>query len=520
MTTADRVWGHRVAPKRSMITLRKSNPASRHLSDLVARLRTRAVPNRWSSYLGIISGASLVVLIVTGVLLMIFYDPSSALVRYQGSYEPLRGVEMSEAYASTLRISLDLRGGLLVRQAHHWAALVLPGSLLLQLASLFLTGGFRRPRHWGWVLLVGVLLLAMVSGWSGYALPDDSLSGTGLRIVQGVTLGVPVIGTWAAWVMFGGEFPGWILELLYLVHLAAPALLVVLVVLRLRISWRTGPAQLPGPGRSEAAVVGLPVWPAAAVRVGGMYFITAGVLVLMAGTLTISPVWLYGPSSPGNASAGSQPDWYMGFLDGALRLVPPGWEVVGLGRTWTLAVVVPLAAVGLFFALLTSYPFLESRLTGDRQEHHLLDRPRQTPNRSGIGAAGITFYGGLWAAASADVLATQFHVSFEGVIWVLRGIVTLGPVVAFLAVRELCLVLQGHDQELLAHGAESGRIVRDVHGGYFETHQPLDGPRRRDVVRAETPPHPVLADRVPQQATNADREPVVPQQTTKVGAVE
>ncbi len=493
-----------------MRSLRKGDSVGRHLSDLVARLRTRAVPNRWSNYLGIISGASLAVLIVTGLLLMLFYDPSSALVRYEGSYELLRGVEMSEAYASTLRISLDLRGGLVLRQAHHWAALVLPASLLLQLASLFFTGGFRRPRRWGWVLLVGVLLLAMVSGWSGYALPDDSLSGTGLRIVQGVTLSIPVIGTWLTWVLFDGEFPGRIIENLYLVHLAAPALLVVLVVLRLRLSWRTGPPQRPGPGRSEAAVVGLPVWPATAVRAAAMFLATTGLLVLMAATMTISPVWLYGPSSPGNASAGSQPDWYMGFLDGALRLVPPGWEVVWLGRTWTLAMLVPLAAIGLFFTLLTIYPFLESRLTRDRQEHHLLDRPRHTPNRTGIGAAGITFYGALWAAGSADLIATQFHVSFEGVIWVLRGVTALGPFVAFLIVRQICLAIQGDDQGLLAHGAESGRIVRDVHGGYSETHQPLDGPRRRSLTQSDSSPDPVLDDRVCQQAPSADRKSVVP----------
>ncbi|WP_231946291.1 cytochrome bc1 complex cytochrome b subunit [Auraticoccus monumenti] len=484
--------------------------AGGRLGRLVARLRARAVPNRWSGYLGVVSGASLGVLLVTGVVLMVFYDPSSALVRYHGSYEPLRGVEVSEAYASTLRISLDLRGGLVLRQAHHWAALVLPASVLLQLASLFFTGGFRRPRQWGWVLLVGVLLLAMVSGWSGYALPDDSLSGTGLRIVQGVALGVPVIGTWVTFVLFDGEFPGRIIENLYLVHLAAPALLVVLVVVRLRMAWRDGPAQLPGPGRSESTVVGLPLWPAATVRAGGMFLITTGLLVLMAGTMTISPVWLYGPASPAAASAGSQPDWYMGFLDGALRLVPPGWEVVWLGRTWTLAVLVPLAAVGVFFTLLISYPFLESRLTRDRQEHHLLDRPRHTPNRTGTGAAGITFYGALWAAASADVIATQFHVSFEGVIWVLRVVTVLGPLAAFVIARGACLALQDDDHELLAHGAESGRVVRDPGGGYSEIHRPVEGRRRLGLTRPETSPHPVLDGPPAPQAADADQEPAVP----------
>ena len=491
-------WSERV-----LSYLREGNPVSHRVTDLVGRLRHRAAPNHWSSMFGVIAGASLVVLVITGLVLMLFYEPSSAVIRYQGSYALLRGVEVSEAYASTLHISLDLRGGLLVRQAHHWAALVLPAALLLQLASLFFTGGFRRPRHWGWVLLVGVLILSMASGWSGYALPDDSLSGTGLRIVQGVALGIPLVGTWLVSILFGGEYPGRIIEHLYLVHLAAPTLLVVLVILRLRLSWKTGPAQFPGPGRSEATVVGLPVWPAAAVRVAGLFFSTAGVLVLMAGTLTISPIWSYGPSSPAMASAGSQPDWYMGFLDGALRLVPPGWEFSWLGRTWTLALLVPLAATGLFFALLATYPFLESWVTKDRHEHHLLDRPRSTPARTGLGAAGVTFYGSLWAAGSADLIATEFRVSFEGVIWFLRALALLGPVLAYLVAGQICVTLQAADHERVLHGAESGRIHRDPDGGYTETHHPLDQERRQNVIAVGQPPSPSARGDEPRRVDRA-----------------
>ncbi|MBP2417161.1 cytochrome bc complex cytochrome b subunit [Microlunatus capsulatus] len=461
-------------------------PGAGRLGRLLDGLRHRAVPNRWSSLLGVVAVASLVLLVVTGLVLTLVYEPSSTLVRYQGRYRLLQGVEMSEAYASTLRISLDLPGGLLVRQAHHWAALVLPAALLLQLATLFFTGGFRRPRRAAWVLLVGVLVLALVSGWSGYALPDDALSGTGLRIVEGVTLGIPLVGTWLSWVLFGGELPGRVVEHLYLVHLAAPALLVLLVVLRLRSSWRTGPAQLPGPGRSAERVVGLPLWPAAAVRAAGLSAATTGLLVLMAGTLTISPVWAHGPSSPGNAFAGSQPDWYTAFLDGALRLVPPGWEVTWLGRTWTLAVLVPLAAIGLLGALLTVHPFLESRVTGDRSDHHLLDRPRDAPTRTPVGAAGLTVYGALWAAASADLVATQFRVALEDVVGVLRAVLLLGPVVAFVVARQVCATLRAAERDRHAHGAESGQVVQLPSGGFQERHaapgptaQPVLGPAAR-----------------------------------------
>ncbi len=441
---------------------------------LVDRLRRRPQPTTWSLLWGTVSAGCFLALLITGVILMIFYDGSGELVTYGGGYALLRGMIMSRALASTLWLSFDVPGGLLVRQAHHWAALMLPASLLLQLAGAFFTGAFRRPRRWLWVLTVVTFLVVLVAGWSGYALPDDNLSGTGLRIVQGTMLAVPFVGTWLTWALFGGEFPGRIIEHLYLVHLLASAVIIALVVLRLRAAWRLGPVQLPGPGRSADRVVGLPVWPQAAVRVGGLLSATLGVITLMGGTLTISPVWRYGPSSPGNAYAGSQPDWYTAFLDGALRLVPPGWEVIIAGRTWTLAVLVPLAAIGFFVGLLLLWPYVEERLTGDRACHQQLERPRDNPTRTGIGAAGITFYGALWAAGSADILATQFAVSFEGVILTLRGVVLAGPVIAYLLAVGICRALRAAETERQRHGVETGAIVRLPSGGYVELSEPRE----------------------------------------------
>ena len=462
------------------------DPVSRRVAVLVDGLRRRASPSHWSFLFGVVAVACLVLLVVTGLVLTSLYSPSAAVVTYQGSYLPLRGVAMSEALQSTLHISFEVRGGLLVRQAHHWAALVLPAALILQMLSVFFTGAFRSPRRWSWVLLSGVFVLALASGWSGYALPDDSLSGTGLRIVQGVTLGIPLVGTWASWILFGGEFPGEVIPHLHALHLITPAVLVLLVALRLRLAHRHGPAQFRGPGRTEDDVVGLPLWPTAAARAGGLFFLTLGVLVLMAATLTISPVWRYGPSSPGNASAGSQPDWYTAFLDGALRLVPSGWELVWLGRTWTLAVLVPLAAISLFLTVVAAWPFLEGWATADRREHHLLDRPRDVPTRTGAGVAGMTFYGVLWLAASADLVATQFRVSFEGVIWVLRVVVLLGPLLAYAVTRRICLALQAADDERIEHGAETGVLRQLPSGGFVEGRRPL--PAARPALRSSHVP--------------------------------
>jgi ubiquinol-cytochrome c reductase cytochrome b subunit len=432
---------------------------------------------------GIVSLACIAVIFVTGVLLMFFYSPSSTPVTYQGAYSPLDGATMSKAMRSTLTISFDVRGGLLVRQAHHWAALLLPASVILQLLTTFFTGAFRRPRRLGWVLLFLILIAALAGGWSGYALPDDMLSGTGLRIVEGIVLGIPVVGTWLSMLLFGGEFPGEIIEHLYPVHVVVvPVVLIALLALRIRLGYLQKPAQFAGSGRTEENVVGIPVLPNAAARAGGLFLIVTGLLFLVSATVTISPIWLYGPSSGGDASAGSQPDWYTGFLDGALRLVPQGWEFVWLGRTWTLAVLVPLAVVGAYLAAVVLYPFLEEWITGDDRDHNLLDRPRNTPTRTGIGMAGIVLYGALWGAGSADLVATHFHLGVETVVAFYQAAVVLGPIAALVVTRRVCLGLQKKDRQILLHGYETGRIVRLPGGEYVEIHQGLDQHERWRLV--------------------------------------
>ncbi|WP_085369842.1 cytochrome bc complex cytochrome b subunit [Leifsonia sp. NCR5] len=447
----------------------------RRLTALAAELRQRHITLHWTNVFGVVSLACVVVVFVSGVFLMFFYAPSSTQVVYGGAYAPLGGATMSKAMRSTLAISFEVPGGLLMRQVHHWAALLLPAALILQLLATFFTGAFRRPRRLSWVLLFLLLILALAGGWSGYALPDDMLSGTGLRIVEGIVLGIPVVGTWASALLFGGEFPGQIIEHLYPVHvLVVPAALVGLLVWRIRIAYVERPPQFAREGATERAVVGVPVLPNAAVRTGGLFAIVTGLLFLVAATVTVSPIWLYGPSSGGDASAGSQPDWYTGFLDGALRLVPPGWEFVWLGRTWTLAILVPLAVVGVYLAAVLLYPFVEEWTTGDAREHHILDRPRNTPARTGIGVAGIVFYGALWGAGSADLVATHFQLGIETVVHVYQAAVVVGPLVAFAVTRRVCLALQKKDGELLLHGFETGRIVRLPGGEYVEVHQQLD----------------------------------------------
>src|SRR4051812_9995254 len=354
--------------------------------------RARRVQPTWTSLLGAISMGSAVVLLVTGVILMFFYVPSSQQVVYQGGYAPLHGATVSKAFASTLGLSMDVTGGLLLRQAHHWAGLLLPAALILQLMTTFFSGAFRGPRRWAWALLVLLIVAVLADGWSGYALPDDMLSGTGLRIVQGIVLAIPLVGTWISALLFGGGFPGSIIENLYPLHVAIiPIVIVALIVLRARVAWRAGPTRIPVARPRPAQPI---PFASAAARSVSVASITAGILLLMGAAVTISPVWLSGPSDPGSASAGSQPDWYTGFLDGALRLVPPGWEVEWVGRTWTLAVLVPLAVIGAFVLAVLVHPWLERWLTRDAgtADSALLDRPRNMPVRTGVGVAALIFY--------------------------------------------------------------------------------------------------------------------------------
>ncbi|MEO6532612.1 MAG: cytochrome b N-terminal domain-containing protein [Pseudolysinimonas sp.] len=442
-----------------------------------AEVRVRRVQPTWTSLLGAVSIGSAVVLLVTGVILMFFYVPSSQQVVYRGGYAPLHGAEVSKAFASTLGLSMDVSGGLLLRQAHHWAGLLLPAALILQLVTTFFSGAFRGPRRWAWALLVLLIVAVLADGWSGYALPDDLLSGTGLRIVQGIVLAIPLVGTWISALLFGGAFPGTIIENLYPLHVAIiPVVIVALIVLRARVTWRAGPTRIPVARPRPPRPI---PFASAAARSLSIASITAGILLLMGATVTISPVWLSGPSDPGSASAGSQPDWYTGFLDGALRLVPPGWEIEWLGRTWTLAVLVPLAVIGAFVLAVLVHPWLERWLTGDGGDANVLDRPRNMPARTGVGVAALIFYGTLWGAASADVIANQFQVGLENVILTFQVMLFAGPVIGFEVTRRAALGLQARDAEQLAHGFETGRIVRLPGGRYEEIHRQLDAETAR-----------------------------------------
>lgn len=454
------------------------------LSGFVKELGRKVFPDHWSFMLGEIALWSFVVVLLSGTFLTFFFQASMVETHYHGAYEPMRGIAMSAALESTLHISFDLRGGLLVRQIHHWAALVFVAGIGVHMLRVFFTGAFRKPRELNWVIGFVLFILAMAEGFTGYSLPDDLLSGNGLRIIDGMIKGIPLIGTWTSFLLFGGEFPGTdIVGRLYTLHiLILPLLVIALVGLHLLLMIVNKHTQFAGPGRSNDNVVGYPMMPVYMAKMGGFFFIVFGAIVLIASLVQINPIWNYGPYDPSPVSAGTQPDWYIGFADGALRLAPSNWDIQLGNYTLSLGILVPVAILGVFIVLVMFYPFIEAWITGDKREHHLAQRPRNAATRTAIGAAGVGFYATLWAAASSDIIATHFGLTMEGVIHFLQAALILGPFVLYFITKRVCLALQKKDREIVLHGYESGRIVRLPGGEYREVHKPMDEYERWKLI--------------------------------------
>jgi ubiquinol-cytochrome c reductase cytochrome b subunit len=396
---------------------------------------------------------------------------------------------MSAAYASALHISFDVRGGLLMRQIHHWAALIFAASIVVHLLRVFFTGAFRKPREFNWILGIALLTLAIVEGFLGYSLPDDLLSGTGVRIAHAIIQSIPVVGTYLSFFAFGGAFPGEVfIPRIYIVHvLLLPGIFLALITVHLMLVWYQKHTQYPGPGRTEKNVVGYPLMPVYMAKAGGFFFIVFGVTAFLGAVASINPIWLYGPYTPGQISAGSQPDWYMGWLDGLVRMAPP-LETHAFGHTISWNILLPgLIIPGIIFTGMALYPFIESWLSGDKREHHLLDRPRNAPNRTALGVMSLTFMVIAMINGGNDIIATHFDLSINQIMWFSRiGIIVLPPL-AFVITKRICLSLQRADRELVLHGRETGRLVMLPHGEFVEIHEELSAEKKFTLTQHEQP---------------------------------
>ncbi|MBZ4318793.1 cytochrome bc1 complex cytochrome b subunit [Streptomyces huiliensis] len=445
-------------------------------------------PDHWSFMLGEVCLYSFLIIILTGVYLTLFFHPSMNEVVYHGSYVPLQGQRMSEAFSSTLHISFDVRGGLLIRQIHHWAALIFLAGMFVHMMRVFFTGAFRKPREINWLFGFLLFFLGMFTGFTGYSLPDDLLSGTGVRFVDGAILSVPLIGTYLSMLVFGGEFPGGdFVARFYSVHiLLLPGIMLGLVVAHLILVIYHKHTQYPGPGRTEKNVVGMPLLPVYMAKAGGFFFLVFGAIAAIAAIATINPIWEIGPYRPDQVSTGAQPDWYMGFAEGLIRVMP-GWEINIWGHTLVLGVFIPLVIFPLVLFAIALWPFLEAWATGDKREHHLLDRPRNAPTRTAFGVAWIAAYFVMLIGGGNDLWATHFHLSLNAITWFVRIGFFVIPVLSFIATRRICMGLQRRDREKVLHGRESGIIKRLPHGEFVEVHEPLTQEQLHTLTAHEQP---------------------------------
>ncbi|GGU90023.1 cytochrome bc1 complex cytochrome b subunit [Streptomyces litmocidini] len=431
-------------------------------------------PDHWSFMLGEVCLYSFLIIILTGVYLTMFFHPSMNEVEYVGPYVPLQGQLMSEAFNSTMHISFEVRGGLLIRQIHHWAALIFLAGMFVHMMRVFFTGAFRKPREINWLFGFLLFFLGMFTGFTGYSLPDDLLSGTGVRFMQGAILSVPVLGTYLSMFLFGGEFPGGdFVARFYSAHvLLLPGIMLGLVVAHLILVFVHKHTQFAGPGRTNDNVVGMPLLPVYMAKAGGFFFLVFGVIAVIAAIASINPIWAIGPYRPDQVSTGAQPDWYMGFAEGLIRVMP-GWEINLWGHTLVLGVMIPLAIFPAVLAAIAVYPFIESWITGDKREHHIAQRPRNAPTRTAFGVAWITAYMIMLVGGGNDLWATHFHLSLNSITWFVRIFFFAGPVIAFVATKRICLGLQRRDKDKVLHGRESGIIKRLPHGEFVEVHEPL-----------------------------------------------
>jgi ubiquinol-cytochrome c reductase cytochrome b subunit len=439
------------------VSRRRADPALDAVAFVDERTRAAAplkralrylFPDHWSFLLGEIALYAFVVLIATGIFLALYFEPSTADTVYHGSYSPLDGFHMSRAYQSV--ISWNVKAGLLMRQTHHWAANVFVAAIVVHLMRVFFTGAFRRPRELTYLVGLIMLFVSLVEGYLGYSLVDDLLSGMGLAIGYSVALSTPVIGANLGLAIFGHPFPGdpqlW--SRMYIAHvLLLPLLIATLIGIHLALVIARHHTQFRRTGHeSDRRLIGMPTFPAYAPRSLGLMLAVAGVLFTLGGLVQINPIWQWGPYDVSQATNGAQPDWYLGWLIGALRLMP-GFDVT-IGN-YTL-VPNPFWGGALFplivLVVLAAWPWVDRRVTGDRRAHNVLDRPRDAPARTAFGAAFFTWVVLVFVAGAADRATVFFGLSYVGQIWAFRGAVVFAPLIVFFVTRRICRELQAAEQ--------------------------------------------------------------------------
>jgi ubiquinol-cytochrome c reductase cytochrome b subunit len=430
----------------------------------------KVFPDHWSFMLGEICVYAFIALALTGTYVAFFFNDSSAPVVYHGPYASLDGRSVPASYASVLALSFVTPLGLLVRQMHHWAALVFLGAIVLHLMRIFFTGAFRKPREMNWTIGIVLLLLAMGEGFLGYSLPGDLVSGIGLRIAYSVAQSIPLVGTWLALLFFGGTFPNDQITLrLFILHVwILPLTIAGAIALHLGMVWRQHHTQFAGPGRTEHNVVGSKLWPQYAIKSIALMIATFAVLAFLGGFFTINPIWIYGPFDGWTVTSPAQPDWYVAWLDGALRIGPP-FALHLAGHTippvfWP-GVVLP----GLLFGGMLAWPEIERALTRDHRAHNIVDMPYEKPWRLGLGVAVMAFASTLGFAGSDDIQAKLFHIEVEKLMIAYRFAVVLVPLLAGTLAVMIGFELRARFESRAGKGnTRRASLYRNAAGGFEE----------------------------------------------------
>ena len=415
-----------------------------HAATAVRKALNHTFPDHWSFMLGEIALYSFIFLVVSGAFLAMFFNGSAAQQIYHGSYKALDGVSVSAAYQSVLHISFDVRAGLLIRQMHHWAALIFLAAIVMHLSRIFLTAAYRRPREINWMIGLTLLLLALANGFLGYSLADDLLSAAGVRIAYSVLLSIPIVGPWLTFTFFGGVVPSdATIPRMYALHIfVIPAVLAALIALHLAILWKQKHTNYPGPGRTDHTIVGSRMWPSYAAKSVGLCFLLFAVIAFLGAFVQIDPVWIYGPDNPAAILPNAQPDWYLGWMEGVLRLFPAAHIHVGhflIPEIFFPGVLFP----ALLFMLLYAYPFLERWFViDDAQTHHVLLLPYQQPLTTSFGCALFVFLLVLFFAGSDDVIAVATGNSVVEIRILLRVLVFVAPAVTFAIAYAVCLLVR------------------------------------------------------------------------------
>jgi ubiquinol-cytochrome c reductase cytochrome b subunit len=406
------------------------------LRSVVRKTADKVFPGHWSFLLGEVALITFGILVVTGIVLALFYRPFIDPVAYSGSAELYQGRTVPAVFGSILRLTHDIPGGLLLRRIHRAASHLFVAAVIAHMLRILLTGAFRRPREINHVVGVALLGVVVAQGYIGHNLPWDALAGTSLRIAYTFIASIPWVGPQIAVAAFGGQFPSAeLIPRLHLLHVfVLPALIAGLIGLHMLILVRQSHTQRPRSDIDDArTVVGERVWPAQTAKTTSL---ALGVTAILAASAVLVPwadVDLHGPYAVGQTTNAAQPDWFLFWVEGGLRLYPgldiplPGGAMSG---PFVVGVVLPLLLV----VLLALYPWIERRLIHDDGPgtHHGLQHPMDVPVRAGLVAGIMTMLTVLTVAAGNDVVARLIGAPTEAVVIALRVLLlVLPPLVGF-----------------------------------------------------------------------------------------